>query len=159
MVLTHALVPRQVYGHSGGEPVVTAAPVGPFVLYVWLDPVPAVVGEQHVTVSVNQPTPGNADETMPVLDAEVVVSATLAGDPDLVVSVLATHAQAANKLFYEARVELPQPGFWQLSIGIGSGTEAASYEFALEVAEASAEFSGTVMQRFMGWLKGLFSRS
>ncbi len=154
-VLTSALLSRPAYGHAGGEPVVTAAPAGPFVLYVWLDPVPAVTGTQHVTVSVNAPVPGTANETVPVLDAEVWVSATLAGASAQAVSVLATHEQAANKLFYEARLELPQPGSWQLSIAIATGPEAATFGFSLEVADASPETAGTLMQRFVGWLRGL----
>ena len=156
-LLTGALLSRPAHGHSGGEPVVTAAPAGPFVLYVWLDPVPAVAGSQHVTVSVNAPVSGTADETEPVLDAEVLVSATLAGAPDQTVSVLATHEQAANKLFYEARLELPQPGSWQLSIAITAGSETAIFGFSLEVADTSPETAGTLMQRFVRWLRGLLS--
>ncbi len=156
-VLICALPARPVHGHAGGEPVIAEAPAGPFVLYVWLDPAPAVAGEQHVTISVNAPVPGTVDEeTVPVLDAEVWVSATAAGDPDRVVSAPATHEQAANKLFYEARLELPQSGSWQLAIAIVSGTETATLEFALEVE--AAETSGP-LQRFMAWLRSLFSES
>ncbi len=158
-VLAGIVLPRPVHGHAGGEPVISEAPAGPFVLYVWLDPVPAVVGEQHVTVSVNAPVPGQADETVPVREAEVRVLATRAGDPDVTVSARATHAQAANKLFYEARLELPQPGAWQLSVTIAAGTETAAIALPLEVEEAGTEPAGTFLQRFAGWLRGLFART
>lgn len=156
-VLIGAFPARPVHGHSGGEPVIAEAPAGPFVLYVWLDPAPAVAGEQHVTISVNAPAPGTVDETVPVLDAEVRVSATAAGDPDLVVSAPATHAQAANKLFYEARLELPQSGSWQLAIAIATETETATLEFGLEVE--AAETARPFLQRFAGWLRSLFAAS
>ncbi len=158
-VLTTVLLPRPVHGHSGGEPVVSEAWVDPFVLYVWLDPLPAIVGEQHITVSVNTPMADNADETVSVRDAEVWVLATRTGDFDLATAALATHEQATNKLFYEARLELPQPGSWRISVVLTVGAETATHEFVLNVEEPRAERAEPLVQRFTAWLRDLFSRS
>ena len=158
LVFVSAVLPRQIYGHSGGEPEVSEVTVGPFVLYVWLDPVPAIVGEQHVTVSVNTAVKGAVEETAPLLEADVTVTAFPSSNSNLVVIAEATHDQAANKLFYEARLELPTAGSWQLLIEISSGPNTATFEFPLEVEEAKDTRTETLWGKFLGWLRDLFPR-
>ncbi len=159
LVFASAVVlPRQIFGHAGGEPAVSEVTVGPFVLYVWLDPVPAIVGEQHVTVSVNTPLTDAVEETVPLLEADVTVSAVFSSHSDVAVIAQATHDQAANKLFYESRLELPTAGSWQLFIEISSGLDTATFEFPLEVEEAKAKSVEKLWGRFLEWLGGFFPR-
>lgn len=148
----------QVLGHSGGEPVISEATAGPFLLYVWLDPIPAVVGKQHITISVNTPAPDNSTQSVPVVEANVSVTARSIGDPQLLITVPALHEQAANKLFYEARLDLPESGTWQLSFEIDSGLDEAQYEMQLSVEDTKRDRWGNIWQNFSAWLKGLFSR-
>lgn len=159
-ILAIAIVPGQVLGHSGGEPVVSEAIAGPYLLYVWLSPVPAVAGEQHITISVNAPASDNSGPSEPILDANVMVTASATADPELTIAAPALHQQAANKLFYEARLNLVVEGTWKLTIDIVSDLGSGSYEMPLDIENAMGKGErSNFWQRFTIWLSELFSRS
>ena len=62
-------------------------------------------------------------------------------------AVAATHAGAANKLFYEADVELPETGQWQVSIAVEGPDGGGNVSFEVQVSSPTA-FNWT-------WIGGL----
>lgn len=159
--------------HGGGTPVVSAVPSGPFVLYAWIEPWPAETGELHVTVSVNAPAPDDAERKDPVLQANVVIQAMPADNADRMVQAVATHEQAANKLFYEGRLVLPTPGVWNLQLRIDAQQGTTTHELPIEVTGAALDaipeeqepVAGTesgngehgFLGRLLAWFRSLFA--
>jgi hypothetical protein len=73
---------------------------------------------------------GEADA--PVLDAEVLVQIG-SGEGDEIMSVPATRAQSANKLFYEADMILPEIGRYWMTIRINGWQGSGEVAFPIEV--------------------------
>lgn len=149
-----------VLGHAGGDPVISEAPAGPYLLYVWLEPNPPAQGEQHVTVSVNLSASGTASESEPVLNAAVTVTAIPQPSEESdrenlqAVSAVATHAQATNKLFYEARLDLAGAGPHLITVNVEADAGSAEYEFPAEVSPKERQ---GILQKFLSWLRQLFA--
>ena len=148
LALSLLLSASAVWGHGGGEPFLSDVQVGPYSLYVWLDPLPAQTGELHVTVSVNLPA---TDGSEPVTGLKVLMRAT---HPDGgVVEVPATHDNALNKLFYEGRLGLEQAGTWTIDLLIGDGPDQVAHAVEVDVAAKPSAW-----QAFLGWFRALFNR-
>ncbi len=126
--------------HSGGEPRLQAAAVGPYRLFVWAQPAAPRVGEYHVTVALTEaladdPTGLNGP---PVFDAQVDVR-MVHEESGQTLEVRATHEGADNPAFYEARFNVPTPGAWTVYIRVQgvAGSGEASYREIFEPAPAS----------------------
>jgi len=123
--------------HGGGTPQLTNADAGPYWVSAWTQPDPLRVGEAHVTVAVSEPanTRGDVREAgPPVLDATVQVTfAPLDGDGETL-TVAATHAEAVNKLLYEADLNVPQTGRWQVTVSVAGPEGAGDASFDVQVA-------------------------
>lgn len=128
-------------GHGGGRPMLVNEPAGPYLLSVWLAPDPLRVGTIHVTVAVSEPNEdGSAGE--PVLGAAVRILFTAEDQTGVVpIGALATHQNAANRLFYEADLEVSAPGNWRAEVIVdgpaGRGQSAFS---ALVLSPASTNW-------------------
>jgi hypothetical protein len=123
-------LPRPAEGHGGGAPKLVNEPAGPYLLSVWLAPDPLRVGTVHATVAVSEPNEdGSAGE--PVLGAAVRILLTAEDQLGVApIGALATHQNAANRLFYEADLQVSEPGNWQVEVIVdgpaGSGQSAFS---------------------------------
>jgi len=118
---------RLLRAHGGGLLQVAAEPAGPYKVSAWTSPTRLEAGRPgHVTVSVA----GEADA--PVLDAEVLVQIE-SGEGDEIMSVPATTAQSANKLFYEADMILPEIGRYWMTIRINGWQGSGEVTFPIEV--------------------------
>ncbi|MFQ5611033.1 MAG: hypothetical protein ACE5H9_02765 [Anaerolineae bacterium] len=127
---------RPAGAHGGGTPQLTNAEVGPYWVSVWTQPDPARVGEWHITVAVAEPpSPGSATNEAgpPVLDATVSVRLTSLERPGQTIMALATHEDAANKLFYEADLDLPRGGQWRASVDVQGPAGGGQASFELQV--------------------------
>ena len=80
---------------------------------VFSAPVPLRVGVADLSILVQ-----NARDASPVLDAQIALRLSRAGDQEI--DVTATRSQAANKLFYAAHPSLPAAGPWQVTLQIRS---------------------------------------
>lgn len=129
------------WAHGGGAPQLSNAEAGPYWVSVWTQPDPLQVGEAHITVAVSEPgvsTAGYREAGSPVLDAVVQVRyESLDRDGEGLVAA-ATHEGAANKLFYEADLELPSTGRWKATISVEGPEGPGSTGFEAQVSAPKA---------------------
>jgi hypothetical protein len=121
--------------HGGGTPQLANAQAGPYRLSAWTQPDPIRAGEMHLTLAVTGPPPAGARDGESgdwVLDAAVRVRVEPVDAPGETLEAVATREDAANKLFYEADLELPAEGRWRVIVAVegpaGAGT--AAFEIA-----------------------------
>ena len=117
--------------HGGGTPQLVQAPSGPYQVYAWTNPDPARAGVLHVTVSLVEPA-----SQQPVLDAEVQILAQW-GEESPPIAAPATHENALIKTYYEADIELPTAGAWQITVAHSDAAGSGSASFPLEVKPAT----------------------
>lgn len=131
---------QRVEAHGGGTAQLANAEAGPYWVSVWTQPHPARVGQWHVTVAVSEPpegSQGRGEPGPPVLDATVAIRLEpldRAGEAQV---ALATHQDSANKIFYEADLELPAEGRWQVEVAVDGAAGSGSSGFELQVLPAS----------------------
>ena len=136
--------------HGGGVPRLTNVEAGPYWVSVWSEPDPLRVGQAHISVAVSRPTePGEGyrEAGPPILDATVRVQFTALDHSGETMTGQATHKGAANKLFYETDLELPEVGRWQVEIAVEGPEGSGSATFEAQVAPPTA-FNWT-------WIGGL----
>jgi hypothetical protein len=142
LILLAALtsVARPAQAHGGGKPQLTNSPAGPYVISVWTQPEPVRVGEFHITIAVAEQSETREAADL-VLDATVRVQVQPL-DPSLEsLSAFATRESAVNKLFYEADLELPSAGRWQVLISVEGPAGAGATTFDIEALPASTLYS------------------
>ncbi len=104
--------------------------MGPYRLFVWVQPSPPQVGEYHVTVALTEALPDDPTglNGPPVFDAEIQVR-LVPQESGQTLEATATHEGADNPVFYEARFQVPRPGTWAVHIQIAGpkGTGQARY--------------------------------
>lgn len=118
--------------HGGGTPQLVQTPSGPYQLYTWTNPDPARVGTLHVTVALVAPA-----TQQPVLNADVQIQALQANQESQPITTSATHANAVIKTYYEADLELPDAGPWQITVAHSDAAGSGSASFALDVQPAA----------------------
>lgn len=129
-------LPGKAAAHGGGTPQLANTRAGPYWMSVWTQPDPIRAGKAHFTVAVARPPadPSAAAEPgPPVLDAVVEVQLAPVGRPRSVLVVPATHQTAANKLWYEADVDLPSAGRWLATVAVHGPDGSGSAGFEIEV--------------------------
>ncbi|MFZ2360109.1 MAG: hypothetical protein WA040_12275 [Anaerolineae bacterium] len=117
--------------HGGGTPQLVQAPSGPYEIYTWTNPEPPRSGLVHVTVALVDPA-----TQQPVLNADVQIVATPDGESQPVAAP-ATHQNAVIKTYYEADLELPTAGPWQISVVHSDRGGSGSADFTLNVQPAA----------------------
>lgn len=127
------LVAPVALAHGGGTLQLENAPAGPYVVSVWASPHPPQVGAYHVTVSVARPGDGGGAGE-PVLGADVAVRLTPQGAGEAL-TARASNEAADNKLFYEADVELPAPGVYDVAVAVAGPDGRGETAFAIAVEE------------------------
>lgn len=131
MVAVALLAPATALAHGGGTPQLVDVPAGPYRIFAWTSPATPRVGTLHVTVALVDPA-----ANQPVLGADVQVQMSPgAGQPAAVNTSPATHDKATIKFYYEADVEVPEAGPWQVSIAYRSPQGAGQAGFDLAVKE------------------------
>jgi hypothetical protein len=126
-----------VAAHGGGTPQLVNEPTGPYWLSVWTSPDPPQAGKSlHFTVGVAEPGSGR-EAGAPVLGTEVLVTVAPEQGTAPPVQAAATNANAANRLFYEADLTVPETGVWSVEIGVAGREGSGSASFQLEVVEAN----------------------
>ncbi len=134
LIFTYAT--RAAWAHGGGTPRLVNAQAGPYRVSVWTQPDPLRVDEAHFTVAVTEaPALDAATEAggAPVLDAMVELQIKPISGSGKQLVLLATHEAAVNKLFYEADVELPAEGQWQVVISVEGPAGSGQADFVAEV--------------------------
>ena len=126
--------------HGGGTPQLTNAQAGPYWVSVWTQPTPLRMGAGHFTISVSEPPPSktSAQEAgPPILDATVNLQVTLVDSKEEMFVIPATHETAVNKIFYEADIDLPAPGQWQVTVMVSGPAGSGNTRFEIEVLPPS----------------------
>ncbi|MBI5929552.1 MAG: hypothetical protein HY862_09600 [Chloroflexi bacterium] len=118
--------------HGLGNQQLEQVEAGPYLVSVWTDPKNVTTQNNlHITISVQD------HEKDFVLDADVQVKAVLVADSNITQLHTASHDNAIQKMFYEAKLRLNQTGQWHITIGIDSELGQGEASFDLRVAEAS----------------------
>ncbi len=129
---------RIVLAHGGGVPQIVNAETGPYLVSVWTQSNPLYVGQNHFTVAVSEPSDTSSstrEAGPPILEAKVELQLTPPEGKSLLVP--ATHKNAINKLFYEADLELPTIGIWQVEIIVVGPDGSGQTNFEVEVLPPS----------------------
>lgn len=129
--------------HGGtGLPKISNQRAGPYQLFVWADPDPVSVGSYHVTVALTEPQEeGVVDlDSKPILDAAIQVRLERLDKQAAVVTAMAIHGNSANRLLYEADMEFPEPGTWQVALAIDGPQGSADADYTVEVIPDSVNW-------------------
>lgn len=133
LLLLLLALPAAVLAHGGGTPQLVNEPAGSYWISAWSTPDPARVGQLHLTLAISEPGEGR-EAGLPVLGADVGIRLEPGADVEATtVTASATNANSTNKLFYEADLELPAEGAWQVQILVEGPDGPASASFPLEV--------------------------
>lgn len=119
--------------HGGSLPRVSDVEAGPYRLFVWAEPVPAVEGDVNFTVAVTEIPASEAAQADPVLDADVQILLARVDGQGRTRSGQATHGEAVNKLMYETYIDVPTAGMWRATVSVESPLGAGVVEFDFEV--------------------------
>jgi hypothetical protein len=109
---------------------------------VFTQPAPLRAGPAEISVLVQ-----DHDSQRPVLDAEVLVLLQQRGSDGPPIRAEATRQNAANKLMYATKVELPVSGQWQLRVMVHQGAVTADV-----AGLVMAEPSWPLLLSFWPWL-------
>jgi hypothetical protein len=128
-----ALLPlRMVLAHGGGELEVGNAPIGSYLVSIWVNPPTVQAGQViHVTVGIAQESTGE-----PVLDAGVDVL-ILDDQEEVVATAVATTEQSINRLFYEADLDVLPTGAYAMQVTVTGSGGRGDLAFPLEVMPRS----------------------
>ncbi len=125
------ILPAPLFAHGGSLPRVSDVESGPYRLFVWAEPVPAVAGEINFTVAVTEIPAQKDAQAAPVLDADVQIRLERVDGAGRTLSGQATHAEAVNKLMYETYIDMPTAGVWRATVTVDSpqGVVDTAFEF------------------------------
>jgi hypothetical protein len=131
--LLFVLLPLSVVlAHGGGELQVGNAPIGSYLVSVWVNPPTAQAGQPiHVTVGIAKESTGE-----PVLDATVDV--LIVTDQGVTVkTAVATTEQSINRLFYEADLADVPTGEYEMQLVVTGQAGSGNLAFPLVVVPRS----------------------
>ncbi len=132
---------------NGGTPQLTLEPAGPYELTVTTSPTTIRVGQADVSVLVYQASTGELFQ-----DAQVTVTTEPLGHPGAPGRFPATHAQADNKLYYAANVQLPEAGRWRIGVQVESPLGEGATSFELEVSPPFLAGPRFLLLQLLLWL-------
>jgi hypothetical protein len=132
-----------VYAHGGGTPRLTAAPVGPYSVFVWTEPEPWRADEVHVTLTVTTPPPDDAAINndvvnnlleQPIDGAEAIITfrPPNGGAP----LVVAARPGTLNAFYLEADTVLPTAGLWTVEVDVTGPDGGGIVSFDVDVLSA-----------------------
>lgn len=125
-----------VSAHAGGVPQLSNAEAGPYRVSVWTQPDPLRMGRIDIVVAVTEPPASDAtieEAGALVLDAIVKVGLKQMGQEVETLTAFATHEASTNKLYYEAILELPAEGRWQVNISVEGAAGSGNAGFEVQV--------------------------
>ena len=126
---------EDVQAHSSGPPRLADAKVGPYRVFVWMQPEPLRIGDAHISILVTAAVDGQAT-AQPVNDAQIKVRFIPLSQPDKVLVVATTPQAFLSDLYYEADVPLPASGTWRAIIDISGPSGKGNVQFDSEVLPA-----------------------
>src|SRR5262245_50622690 len=103
---------------------------GNYRLTVFTAPTPLRAGPVDVSVLVQDATTGE-----PASDVRVMIQAAWRGSPALAIHHPATTEAATNKLYYAAKFDLPEPGWYALEVSVAGARGEARVHLDLEAAD------------------------
>lgn len=119
---------ESVNAHALGRQQLERVEAGPYRITAWTDPLEPDTGRQlHLTIAVE-------DNSGLVLNAKIEVEAVHRQSGKKLLSV-ASHEDAINKLYYEAKFEPKDVGDWDFTISVEKDGEVGEAGFALKVAK------------------------
>lgn len=135
MIVLGFAFPVIAYGHGGGIAQITNRPMGEYIISVWSSPSPPTVGKFHLTVALTT----EANPNQPSLNQPVTVTVrSLSAESLPSITTVATHDKSVNRLMYEADVDLPEIGRWQVDVIAGNAPEPVSFEIAVKQGKTTS---------------------
>jgi hypothetical protein len=137
LIATHWLVPiacllaTSTAWADGGAVVLHATTAGRQIT-LFSSPTPLVAGPVDLSLLVTDAASGQPLLEVPI-ELRLRHEAALA---EQTLAVSATRGEATNQLLHAAKMELPQPGRWRVTILVGEGADRATAECDLQVAPA-----------------------
>jgi hypothetical protein len=127
LLMSVALAP--FIAHADGGAVCLSKISGPFLVTVFASPEPLRAGPIDTSILVQDRTTGGV-----ILDATVNLGIQPLSEKSPGILTPATSEQATNKLLKAVRIDLPDPGWWVLTVVVRRGREEAVLTTSLEVA-------------------------
>lgn len=154
LVLSLSLLAPPAHAHGGGQLQLASEAVGPYLLSVWTNPDPAIVGAMHVTVGLALAESGAA-----VVEPTVTLSAAPTDGSAPAQTAVAGHEQALTPYFYEADLDFTSEGAWEIVIEIegkeGGGSASLLLDVqrqALDVFKLGLAGIMIVVIAWLGWM-------
>jgi hypothetical protein len=117
---------------------------GKYRITVFTAPTPVRVGTMDISLLVQEAATG---ELAP--EVQVTINAVRRGSPGVALHHPATAGAAANKLYYDATFDLPEPGWYSVDVSIDGALGKAHVRFDLEAAESLPRW--LTMWPWVGW--------
>ena len=133
LTILSLILPVSLFAHGGSLPRVSDVEAGPFRLFVWAEPVPALEGEINFTVAVTEIPSAPGAQADPVLGAKVQILLERVDGSGRTLSGQATHAEAINKLMYETYMDAPTAGVWRTTVTVTNEQGVGSTVFEFDV--------------------------
>jgi hypothetical protein len=130
MVLMSVVLAPMVAQADGGAVCLHEAS-GHFLVTVFVSPSPLRAGPLDTSVLVQDQQTGDV-----ILDATVKIAIQPLSGKDSRLLTVATRRHATNKLLQAARLDIPDPGWWELTVIVSRGGEDAILATKLQVGPA-----------------------
>lgn len=140
IALVSAVSVSVVQAHAGGTPRIVNEPSGDFVVSVWTlpDPISSNTESNFIVFVADGEDFSQSRAAVPVLGADIELTFSNGTD---VLTFLATHASATNKLFYESYLMLPNEGTWTVDVVVSHAGKFGEAQFSLDVIESEPEIN------------------
>ena len=120
----------------------TNEPAGPYGVYAWTEPEPLRQGETHLTIGVtvqaeNVAQSGQGEAA--ITDAVVNVTYTALDGSGVILAGQARAQDTLGSVYYEADMEIPTQGPWQITIAVDGPEGSGETAF---IADVSAPLPG-----------------
>jgi hypothetical protein len=130
LALTTIFVFSTVSLHADGGTVRLSERRGSYEITVFTSPTPVRAGTVDISVFLR-----DAATQAPISNSAIEVSAVSRVHPDKEARDEATREKATNKLFQAAILDLPEPGWWDVTLVIDGLGQPLEFSFELEVEE------------------------
>lgn len=131
-----SLYPGRLSAHTGGAPVLTDQPAGPYRLFAWMQPEPLQAGDVHLSVVVMLAPEDAAQSSAldtPITDAQVIARFEPVSQPGQVITTPLPSQTGLGGFYYEADVVLPQADLWRMTVEVSGAAGVGSATFERQV--------------------------
>lgn len=128
VLLLESLWLKSLQAHGFGKQQLERVRTGPYLVSAWTDPLEPTTDQQlHVTIAIEN------DEGL-VLNANIGIAATYSEDVSVRERTTASHENAVNQLYYEAKLSPDYDGAWEVKISVDADQGQSEVSFPIDIA-------------------------